>query len=159
MNLPRWLLYFIKVKADCGHTTRLYDKITVYNDKGKQEKIGISITTKKPECCLKCYETKMVIRCAWCGGSILTGDPITLCAPKKGYIIPQYAIRYTKNRLVGCLRMGCGEPGLRAGFWVTPGKVYRVLSPFEQILSNTGEKVVAVSDIGDIKEAIAIREE
>ena len=159
MFLPRWVLSLIKVKADCGHTTRLYDKITIYDDKEKQRRVGISIKTRKPECCLKCYETKMIIRCAWCGGSILPYDPITLHEPKEDYKIPAYAVTYKNNRLIGCLRRGCGDPGFRAGFWVMPGEVQRVLSPFEELLSGRNDgKMVAVNDIGDINEAIPVIE-
>ena len=154
MWFPKWWLHLIKVKADCGHKTRLYDKISVFDKNGKQDFLGITITTKKPKYCHKCYE-KMVIRCAWCGGSILPNDPITLYSPIDGYKIPEYAVIYKEDpeQFVGCLRWGCAESGGdRAGFWVMPGKIRRVLSPIEEIIFSSKDKVVTVSDLSDMND-------
>lgn len=152
MDFFKKLLYgFIKVEAECGHKTKLYDKITVTDTKGESTKVGVSISTMKPSCCHVCFE-KMVIRCAWCGGYILPGDPITLYSPNEKFEIPDYAVKYKNDKLIGCLRMGCAcSGGDRAGFWIMPGEVQRVLSPIEEVFL-TGKEVI-VMDIGDIRQA------
>lgn len=143
-----------QVMAGCGHLTYLSDEITVINPSGEEEKIMITISTMEPSYCHKCFE-KMVIRCAWCGGYILPFDPITLYSLKKGFKAPEYAVVYKENprQLVGCLRWDCADTGGvdRAGFWVFPGKVQRAISPIEEAFMT--DKVVIVSDIGDIQQA------
>ena len=63
---------------------------------------------------------------------------------------------------MGCLRWECAQSGGdRAGFWIPPGKVHRVLSPVEQCLKNIidedGDGVVAVGNLHDPKEAMPIK--
>jgi len=157
--LLKFLKRFITVRAtECGHKTRLCDKIEVIGKDGETKNIEIEITTIKPSHCHKCVE-KMAIRCAWCGEPILVGDPITLYKPKDNFKIPEYAMVYKENtkQVVGCLRRKCCYSGAdRSGFWVIPGKVERVLSPFEQALM-TG-KTVIISDISDINQTITIED-
>lgn len=155
MMLLKPLKKRITVLAGCGHTTHLCDKITVISKDGEKKETEITISTIKPTHCHKCFE-KMAIRCAWCGDYILPGDPITLYSPIKegSFDIPKYAVVYKKDplQLVGCLRMGCADTGGdRAGFWIIPGKVQRVLSPIEEVFM-TGETVIN-SDLGDIDQA------
>ncbi|MDO8486468.1 MAG: hypothetical protein Q7S77_02120 [Candidatus Staskawiczbacteria bacterium] len=108
------------------------------------------------EYCADCL-VKMSIRCAWCGKSIKIGDPVTLNTPtKKSFQIPSYAVRYGETypiRLIGCLRWDCADSGAdRAGFWVTPGKVYRVLSPMEMVMATGG--CVIINDLTNPNQAI-----
>ena len=107
------------------------------------------------EYCSDCL-VKMSIRCAWCGKSILVGSPITLNTPiRKNFKVPDYAVVYKENplQLVGCLRWECADTGLdRAGFWVVPGKVHRVVSPLEMLMAT--EDVVIVNDLADPDQAI-----
>jgi hypothetical protein len=105
--------------------------------------------------CLDCI-TKMSIQCAWCEKPIWIGDPVTLYIPENNYTIPKYAVRYDKEpqRLVGCLRQDCGSGVDRKGFWIPPGKVLRVPSPIEMLLSDSGIRngenvAVIVYDISD----------
>lgn len=98
----------------------------------------------------------MTIPCAWCGKPIVVGSPITLCSPIKPDYTPPVEgfVTYSEDplRLVGCLRWDCADSGIyRAGFWVPPGKVDRVLSPLEIAMMVDG--VVIVSDITDPAEA------
>ena len=74
---------------------------------------------------------------------------------EKDFQIPEYAVVYSRKplQLVGCLGWDCAESGVdRAGFWVTPGRVERVMSPLEMIFS-TGKMVIS-EDIGDINKAV-----
>lgn len=153
----KFLKSFVKVKAKCGHKTRLYDKITVIGKDGKTEKIGMESTSLKPIYCHDCFQ-KMAIRCAWCGEYILPNEPITLHKPKKDFEIPEYAVVYKENPklLVGCLSYGCANTGAdRAGFWIVPGKVQLTQSIFQQAFDSPGE-VFVISDIRDINEATLI---
>ncbi|MEK7500999.1 MAG: hypothetical protein AAB642_02630, partial [Patescibacteria group bacterium] len=109
-----------------------------------------------PEFCFECIEA-MAIRCAWCGKAIIIGDPITLLTPSETeFKIPEYAVVYNEEplQLVGCLSWDCAPTGgARAGFWIPPGKVHRVVSPLEMVMGATGEKMVVVSDLTDIQGA------
>ncbi|MCX6741280.1 MAG: hypothetical protein NTY61_02695 [Candidatus Parcubacteria bacterium] len=138
-----------QVAGICSHKTkrlsrvRIFGKIYFYTN-----------SAKKPEYCAQCM-ANMAIRCAWCGETINVGDPITLYTPKKEFKVPDYAVRY-KEELVGCLRFECAETGGdRAGFWVEPGKVDRVISPVEMAFE-TGE-IVLCRDLHDPCQAIHIQ--
>ncbi len=103
----------------------------------------------------------MAIKCAWCGGVIFIGDPITLYSPRdKDRQMPDYAILHSKehNSYVGCLRWECAETGAdRAGFWYPPGKIMRVPSPLEMAFrqaQNGEDGVIIVGDLSDPKEAM-----
>ena len=97
-----------KLTANCGHVTKEKNTIIVF---GEKINITLSLENGKTEYCHKCIE-KMAIRCAWCGHSILIGDPITLYSPRnKDFKIPPYATIFNKEplQLVGCLRWDCAE--------------------------------------------------
>ena len=142
----------------CGHLTALKGYIVVFG-----EKVLISLKPKegKVDYCLECIG-KMAIRCAWCGRSIMVGEPITLYTPTNpNFKIPEYAVVYQEEplQLVGCLRWDCADSGIeRAGFWVAPGRVLRVLSPAEKLLAavekGEEEPVVKVDNLFDINEAL-----
>ncbi|MFH0819492.1 MAG: hypothetical protein V1892_00495 [bacterium] len=142
-----------KIIAQCGHEIKLKDEVSAFGE--------TTITTIKPdedgkvEYCHRCLE-KMAIQCAWCGKSIFIGYPITLYTPKnKDFAIPPHAVIFNKDplQLVGCLRWDCAQSGVdRAGFWLPPGKVYRVPTPLEIVMSGKKEMLI-VSDLSDIKEA------
>ncbi|NTW14626.1 MAG: hypothetical protein HGA31_06425 [Candidatus Moranbacteria bacterium] len=139
------------ITADCGHKTWLKGRVHAHDEFCVTR---IPITDGHTPYCHACLE-KMAIRCAWCGKPIFVGDPITLYSPKKGFEIPDYAIRYSEDplTLVGCLRWDCAESGMdRSGFWMPPGQVVRVMNAYEQIMA-TGTAVV-VNDLGDFKEAV-----
>jgi hypothetical protein len=147
-----------KYKAvKCGHTTRL---------KGKLKAFGEKCTLKMPknkdgtvDYCLDCL-AEMTTKCAWCGKAIFIGDPVTLYTPKDPNYQPpekEYSI-YSRDplRLVGCLRMSCGDSGMdRAGFWYPPGEVLRVLSPTEECIQKNG--TVLVNDARNPSEAISMK--
>ena len=134
----------------CGHTTKLFALTYVELLK---EKLFTSLA-KNPKYCPDC-RAKMTIRCAWCGKPILVGGAITLYTPsRKDFVVPDYALVYRKNplQLVGCLRWSCADSGIdRAGFWVEPGEVYRVLSPMELCIQT--DAPIIVNDITDINQA------
>jgi len=139
------------VMAKCGHKTKMVDVIEIDGEK-------ITFSLKKgvrPEYCINCLK-EMSIKCAWCGKSILPGDPITLYSPRDESKVPEHAVIYKKDplQLVGCLRWGCADTGAdRAGFWVPPGEVQRVMSPLERAMATNN--VVIVNDVTDINEAEA----
>jgi hypothetical protein len=110
------------VKADCGHVTRLYDKIKSFDSKGKMHRIEMTITTKNPELCHKCFEEKAVIRCALCGGSIFPGDFIILVSIEKDNV-PKYAVPYEERFIVCARRACCNNGGLLCGRWTSSGEV------------------------------------
>ena len=71
----------------CGHTFKKVSRIKVLDE----TLILTAIGAEKMSYCPKCWASK-VIRCAWCGGRIVPGDPITLYAPKSSDI-PEHAGR------------------------------------------------------------------
>lgn len=138
--------------------------------------------SKTPEYCPECY-AKAVIKCAWCGETILPGDPITLYSPgpptelfistkepgeaqqqrqKKDFVVPEHAVIYQREPrlvLVGCLGWDCADTGGdRAGFWVMPGKVQRVATAMEMLLADGGKDIIIVGDLTDPRQAIPIHD-
>jgi hypothetical protein len=105
-----------------------------------------------PDYCLKCI-AGMSIKCAWCENSIHIGDPVTLYIPEPTYVAPEYAVRFHEDPrcLVGCLGWNCASTGAdRQGFWMPPGRVKRIPSPIEMLMSSGDEgKVVIVEDLSD----------
>lgn len=113
---------------------------------------------ERPDYCLECIG-KMTIQCAWCDGPIYIGSPITLYTPKEGFVIPEHAIRHNENsreKLVGCMRRGCGEMVAMCGYWMPPGEVARVPSPIELCLT-TG-KAVLVGDTDDYPGSVSLHD-
>jgi len=150
---------FLSVKytaSVCGHKTKLMEEVDIFGEKNRVTLVPLK-KKGKLEYCIKCL-SEMTIRCAWCGKPIIIGDPITLYAPeKKDFQIPNGVVVYKKNplQLVGCLRRECSEGGIdRAGFWVAPGVVYRVLSPLEMIFASGSEDPIICNDLRNIKTAI-----
>ena len=142
--------YYAKI---CGHTAKLFTRVKVLEE-------GAYLTLKPGfDYCPDCL-SKMAIRCAWCGRSIVAGEPITLYSPSdKNSVIPAWAVVYSKKplRLVGCMRFDCADSGIdRSGFWVEPGKVYRVASPMEQCLA--ANDVVICNDLRDISQATPLQD-
>lgn len=160
----KMLFFFAKVfdatytAQKCGHKTKLSGSFVAFGEKHSGH---LKLEGGKVDYCIECIR-KMTIRCAWCGKSIVIGDPVTLYMPNdKGFVIPDYATVYQKEplQLVGCLRWGCADTGAdRAGFWVAPGRVLRVLSPIEKLLvaaeKGKEEPIVIVSNLADINEAL-----
>lgn len=104
-----------------------------------------------PDYCLDCI-AKMAIKCAWCNKSIRIGDPVTLYIPQESYKVPEHAIRHEEDDelyLVGCLDWDCARIiADRAGFWMPPGKVKRVPSPVEMLISQKDEnRVIIIEDL------------
>jgi len=136
----------------CGHKAKLFSKVRVF---GKEILLEMQ---KGFAYCPECL-AKMAIRCAWCGRFILPGDPITLYSPPdQDWIIPEYAVVYQKEpvvQLVGCMRLLCAEGAIdRTGFWVPPGRVFRVASPME--LCMLTNNVVGCNDVDNINKAIPL---
>lgn len=141
--------------CDCGHRSKWKTVLEIDGIK------GVFKLPKNKEYCGKCF-AEAAIKCAWCGGTILPGDPITLYTPKKDFEIPNHAVIYKRVplQLVGCLGWDCCQTGGdRAGFWVMPGKVYRVMSPIGMLLAHGNEGAVIIGDLGDISKAIPIKED
>jgi hypothetical protein len=136
--------FFKKYLARCGHKTKKKDKVTAF---------GETITTEVPlvdgkiEYCHKCLE-KMAIRCAWCGKPIFIGDPVTLYSLTNGTKeMPKHAVCHDKklNQYVGCLRCDCADTGAdRAGFWVPPGVVERIPTPYEILMADSTKKCIII---------------
>lgn len=141
----------------CGHTAKWKTVLTVGGG-------GIyTLPSEKPDYCPECW-AKAAIRCAWCGDTILPGDPITLYTPRKNdFVVPEHAVVYRREpqlQLVGCLGWDCAHTGAdRSGFWVMPGEVRRVLSPLEELIANGGTEVVISGNLGDIRQAIPISDQ
>lgn len=139
----------------CGHKTKLLTRVNVFG-----QTVFLSLNKKKEiRYCASCH-AKAVIKCAWCGEPILPDEPITLYTPKKDFKVPEYAVVYNQEplQLVGCLGWECCSGIDRAGFWVMPGKVQRVLSPMEMILMGDGETPVICNDLADPSQAIPMDE-
>lgn len=153
-----WLLWFILsypfrktyTANMCGHKTKRFGP--VFDGENRSGFVTLPLAENgKPDHCHKCID-EMAIRCAWCGGSIEVGDPVTLCSPvNEKQEMPEYAVPYGDDgkTFVGCLRWECGEPMCRSGFWQPPGVVRRVPSPLELCLLGPQGSVVFVQDIGD----------
>jgi len=134
----------------CGHRTKMEAEVT---HKGETYVISLRASDNgRPDYCHECL-TNMTIRCAWCGNSIRVGDPVTLYMPRETFVVPPHAVRYDEDTrcLVGCLRWNCGASGIdRMGFWVPPGKVERVPSPYEMLLGEENRgKTLIISDLSD----------
>jgi hypothetical protein len=133
----------------CGHSTNTQGKFEAF---GKTYAMIMPLAENgRPDYCIDCIG-KMSIQCAWCGGSILIGEPITLYIPKDPSKMPAYAVAYDADPtcFVGCLRWECGITGAdRAGFWMPPGRVERVPSPIEMLMSSSKGSAVIVGDLSD----------
>lgn len=128
----------------CGHLTKRSGLIGT-------EKDSIAILTLplgpdgRPCYCIDCING-MSIRCGWCGGEILIGDPVTLTAPANDYnVVGAWHVENGRESIIGCLSWGCGESMAMSGHWQPPGKVRRTPSPLEVCLA-TG-KSVYMSDV------------
>jgi hypothetical protein len=127
--------------AECGHATRRRGILQV--DEGY---LLVHCPAPQPLFCLDCL-TQHTIPCAWCGCSILPGDPVTLYSPTNPAFMPKSrgVVRFSDNPVtyVGCLRPDCAETGAdRAGFWCPPEGVRRVPSVIETLLANPGKGVL-----------------
>lgn len=141
----------------CGHTCKKKTHLSIEGHEGV-----FAIRSKNPEYCPQCWQ-QAAIRCAWCEEVILPGDAITLYTPKKGVEVPEHARVYKREphlQLVGCLRWNCAQSGIdRAGFWVMPGKVQRVMSPMEMLFANGSDDVIICNDLTDLSQAILVSDE
>lgn len=134
----------------CGHHTKKTGGVTSH---GESHTMSMPLSENgSPDYCLDCI-AKMSIRCAWCENSIHVGDPVTLYIPQESYKVPEHAVRYDKDEccLVGCLGWNCTQTGAdRQGFWMPPGKVARVPSPIEMLMSGGNDgKAVIIRDLSD----------
>jgi len=150
-NLFKKLFNSEVLALDCGHKTKIKGDIEVFLGKSMvHSKANISLildNNGNVSHCFECIE-EISIRCAWCGGTILPEDPITLYyATTKDFIPPEYAIEYNPGNhdrpsYVGCLRWDCAETGGdMCGHWGFDKQVHRSLSPIEQCIL-TGKPVV-----------------
>ncbi len=140
----------------CGHHTKKTGCITPFS-----ETLTMSMPLEEngnPDYCLECI-AKMSIHCAWCEAPIDIGDPVTLYTPQEHFLLPEHAVRYHDDprHFVGCLRWDCADGGIdRAGFWMPPGKVHRVPSPLEMVLTSGNAVIVNnlhdPNDLGEIIE-------
>lgn len=146
-----------EILAKCGHPAKRSDRVSAFGH--SQETIIFPESGQAPDFCHRCLE-KMAIRCAWCGGTIFIGDPITLYSPSQSDYRPQEnSAKHSDNPLqyVGCLGMDCAQSGSdRSGFWVPPGRVHRVMSPLE-IAMTTGRAII-VGDLGNMRRGISLLE-
>lgn len=145
-------------KCGCGHTTKWKTILTIHGHEGV-----FKAPSKKPDYCPYCW-AKAAIKCAWCSDTILPGDAITLYTPReKDFVITPHAVVYQKEprlQLVGCLGWNCADTGAdRSGFWVMPGKVQRVASPFEMLMATGGTDPIIVGDLTDPRESTPIPDE
>lgn len=138
-------------QCGCGHATKWKSPLTIHGHEGV-----FKARSKTPDWCSECW-SKAAIKCAWCGETIVPGDPITLYSPgpptdlffsseepgeaqqrrkQENFIVPDHAVVYREEpqlQLVGCLRIGCVDIFTdRAGFWTMPGKV-RLMTLFEEL--------------------------
>jgi hypothetical protein len=132
----------------CGHRTK---KVGLVQALPHARVVEVPPTASGvPEYCLACLAS-MTIKCAWCGGPIHVGDPVTLHAPRKAARVPKHAVAYHEDpqRFVGCLSWNCKSLGVdRQGFWMSPGCVLRVPSPLELLASGGGAaRAVTVGDL------------
>lgn len=130
-----WFRGFRTYTARCGHQTKA---VGILHFKHYKFQRSIIARDGRPDFCLECLQD-MIIPCAWCGESIIPDDPVTLYSPiEEDYEPPEGSKVYSFGDplvFVGCLRMDCAETGAdRAGFWISPGEVSRVISPLEQVM-------------------------
>lgn len=143
----------VRVRARmCGHETALNGTVFAHNESTKMRMpFNDQGTTNW---CLDCIG-KMTIKCASCGKPIWIGSPIALIVLDDSDKIPPHAVPH-EGGFVACLRMDCGDPCMRSGFWLPDidghGYVFRVPSPLELCLGGQGS--VVVSDVGSIEEAV-----
>jgi hypothetical protein len=142
------MFFFGKRMAQCGHKTKMKGELQAFGESGI---MTLPKEKTRPEYCLDCI-AKMTIRCAWCGKPIFIGDAVTLYSPvDKNYEFPDYAVFHDKEKMqvVGCLSWGCAYTGGdRAGFWITPGIVNRVMTPWEILMANP-KKMVIIQDVNN----------
>jgi len=143
-----------EVESECGHKTKIKGEIKYFKAKFEDgdKEATTSLTLKlngKGEVtnCLSCIE-EAAIRCAWCGGTILPGEPITLyMSAKEDFTPPEYAVEYNpdnrkKSSYVGCIRWDCADTGADVcGNWGFDKQVHRKQSPIEIALA-TGKPVI-----------------
>jgi hypothetical protein len=146
----------------CGHQSVLEKDVLVFG-----EMRTTNLSEDDLDYCPDCLAA-MAIRCAWCGGIILPGDPITLYVPSKPeFMIPEHAVKYgeppsgySHPRLVGCLGWDCAESGMdRSGFWIPPGKVQRVASGTEILLGRAEagiDEPLIINNLSDPRNAIPL---
>ncbi len=141
----------------CGHKT--HKKGFMHNGKCMTIMEMPLAENGHPDYCLECIG-KMSIQCAWCGKPITIGSPITLYIPKKGFNVPDYAVRYgdgDNQALVGCFGWDCADSGADlVGRWLPHGVVYQVPSP-TMIAFQTG-KIVLVSDTCNYPESMSLHD-
>jgi hypothetical protein len=155
-----YLVFGRSYKCDCGHKAKWKTMLKI------DGKSGVYTLGKQHDYCPQCW-AKAAIKCAWCGGTITPGDAITLYSPRdKDLRSLKHAVVYKRTphlQLVGCLGWNCADTGAdRAGFWIMPGKVQRVASPFEMLMSgmNGGDcNPVVVGDLSDPNQAVLIPDE
>ncbi len=153
-----YLVFGKNYRCDCGHFAKQKTQMTIDGQS------SIYTLGKTHDYCPQCW-AKAAIRCAWCGETILPGDPITLYTPcDQNFKPPEYAVIYKKTprlQLVGCFRRECAETGLdRTGFWMMPGRVQRAASPMEILLhANPTDGPMIFNDLGDPNKAILIPDE
>ncbi len=116
-----------KVNSKCGHITRVKGRVKYYSPiYDGVEELSREIVLKldengEAELCTYCVQQSS-IRCTWCGGSILPGEPITLTSPEEaGFMSLNQAISYEgspdgKLRYIGCIRKQCSKDGKANGF-------------------------------------------
>lgn len=135
----------------CGHKTKL-ERVEIHNDQAVITNIPLA-DNGSPDYCIDCIND-MAIMCAWCGGQIKIGNPITLYTPHDFFETANYAVSYNEGgskALVGCMRGDCaGDVGDRAGFWLPgddgKGMVFRVPTAFEALIKNPDASAVFISD-------------
>lgn len=125
MKFLHWLQWHflksfgLKVSAQCGHQTKIRDTVTAF---GKTEFLNLLFQKGKIPHCHKCLE-KMVIQCAWCGGPIWTGAPITLYSKTSRAKLTPHTVVHEKDQVAGCI--SCAELGGvdTCGHWMPPGQI------------------------------------
>lgn len=136
----------------CGHKTKLWGMTRTPDDYYLMRMLLAE--NGNPDYC-HCCIGKMSILCAWCSNPINIGDPITLYGPNpmEEWIPPERAFRYKEDPAiyVGCLRWGCASCAAdRAGFWMPPGQVKKVMSPIEMLAnSDANAEGIIVLDLHD----------
>lgn len=133
-EMVRTRIFEKEILAACGHKTR--DSLLA-KALGEDPRIKDILLNEKGRIryCHKCLE-KMAIRCAWCGETILIGEPITLYSPAFGSEMPDFAVeedaRTLPRNFIGCFRDRCVVPGeTMDGILIPPGKARRIEKPFD----------------------------